>query len=418
MHLFSVEDEFLVSQVGRCADCRCPTEVWFSHVRLSARIVSRAWWKWTPPERIKSICCGWQWLDGFPNNPGIATGDLKRKSLYQELATRTCGNSWSSWFGTPFFSFWDCTWVGRYWSRKCFMSILASSFRFHDGKYVWVKHGSQHAKFDPYPYFQHTLFPLMWSLSGRQDAAECSSDGVIPTSSYGINASILSNGGTVATTVLLLVCLNLFLVLYPFSLCLAFLSALPYSTMTDAAALVHAIRTGDKEEVRRILRSGHDPKISAEGTFPLLVAAEQGRAELVQLLLDAKADANVTQDGLTAMQLAFNAGNQTMVKLLFANAFKSLESAVSIKGPRAEQFKAPARVIGEEVEIDAFNNLRQVTERVAQLGRVQKPDLSFKRMPSMPDDLKSKVREDALKFAMRQCQWHYRSPVPKFHRAR
>lgn len=52
---------------------------------------------------------------------------------------------------------------------------------------------------------------------------------------------------------------------------------------------MHAVRSGESELVSCLLAGGADPNAEAYGETPLTLASEQGRADLVSLLVGAGA---------------------------------------------------------------------------------------------------------------------------------
>lgn len=76
-----------------------------------------------------------------------------------------------------------------------------------------------------------------------------------------------------------------------------------------AAALSKAVGRGEMSLVRRLLDMGVDPNATVEGRTPLMVAAEHGYTDMVQLLLERGADANAKNEaGQTAGEIALDHG--------------------------------------------------------------------------------------------------------------
>lgn len=73
-----------------------------------------------------------------------------------------------------------------------------------------------------------------------------------------------------------------------------------------------AVRQGDGDAVRRMLAEepGRLDAAGPEGSTPLMLAASEGKAEMVALLLEAGADpAKRDREGRTAAELAFANGH-------------------------------------------------------------------------------------------------------------
>src|SRR5215510_8526739 len=96
------------------------------------------------------------------------------------------------------------------------------------------------------------------------------------------------------------------------------------SALLAAPGDIHlACDQGDLTRVKRIL--GEDPKLAnerhPEGATPLYLAARGGFPEIVQLLLDAKADPNAVVSGRTALHAAAGNGSKKVInQLLVAGA--------------------------------------------------------------------------------------------------
>jgi ankyrin repeat protein len=76
---------------------------------------------------------------------------------------------------------------------------------------------------------------------------------------------------------------------------------------------------GDSAMIRVLIGAGADVEIADQeyGITPLIAAAWRGHADVVQQLLDAKANVNTrAKDGNTALSRASNAGHNEIVKLL------------------------------------------------------------------------------------------------------
>lgn len=82
-------------------------------------------------------------------------------------------------------------------------------------------------------------------------------------------------------------------------------------------ALLEAARRGDVGEARKLLKAGANPNgRDAEGDTPLLAAVRKDDAEMVILLLDHGAQADVKGRGDTPLTLAARQGNLLLTRLL------------------------------------------------------------------------------------------------------
>ena len=79
-----------------------------------------------------------------------------------------------------------------------------------------------------------------------------------------------------------------------------------------------AVRRGDVQAVRELLRSGADVDArDRHGQTALMLAAHRGHAEIAVLLVEAGADLNVTAKyNLTALMLAIVAGHAAVARAL------------------------------------------------------------------------------------------------------
>ena len=85
--------------------------------------------------------------------------------------------------------------------------------------------------------------------------------------------------------------------------------------------LMNAVKSQDPETVRNVIRRGADvDELDAGGNPPLVMAAYQGRSEIVRMLLDAGADVSAVDPEMkaTALHAAAYAGNTDAAKLLIA----------------------------------------------------------------------------------------------------
>jgi uncharacterized protein len=84
------------------------------------------------------------------------------------------------------------------------------------------------------------------------------------------------------------------------------------------AAWERAVREGDVEAVRRLLRTGGNVDARDRyGQTAMMLAANHGQREIVELLIEARADLNVAAKyNLTALMLAIVAGHAAVAGAL------------------------------------------------------------------------------------------------------
>eukprot|EP00931_Biecheleriopsis_adriatica_P088282 TRINITY_DN62641_c0_g1_i1.p1 TRINITY_DN62641_c0_g1~~TRINITY_DN62641_c0_g1_i1.p1 ORF type:complete len:378 (+),score=107.86 TRINITY_DN62641_c0_g1_i1:74-1135(+) len=175
----------------------------------------------------------------------------------------------------------------------------------------------------------------------------------------------------------------------------------------SAALLLAASTAGSVEEVRRLLDTVDPDAMCGDGWTALLVASRQGNKDIVQALLDAGANPNIMKDGNSAMQLAFKAGHQEIFKLLFTVAFQTLDSVVGPQGSPAAS-TAAARVQDNEVPESAYQDLKNLTKHLADIGKINKADKSElvattdDGVALPPEADSDKDRGDALKDALKR----------------
>lgn len=171
-----------------------------------------------------------------------------------------------------------------------------------------------------------------------------------------------------------------------------------------ATKLLQAALSGDAAGMKRLLDANADPDVTGvDGTSPLLAAAGNGSVGVVEALLAAGADPNLGKDGTTPMTVAFQRGNKEVLRALFSAAFQSLESAVG-PGPAASPGGAAPKAQGadDEVPETAIYELREVTAKLAELGKTQRgggyAPADLDEVPQAGNS--DKLREEAIKGAM------------------
>merc|ERR1719458_1663336 len=95
-------------------------------------------------------------------------------------------------------------------------------------------------------------------------------------------------------------------------------------------SLVEASRRGRTKEVEKLLTECVDPDgKGADGTTPLMAAAQFGSVPSVEALLAAGGDPNIGKDGTNPMTVAFQQGHKEILNILFKSTFQNLDSMVA-----------------------------------------------------------------------------------------
>lgn len=98
---------------------------------------------------------------------------------------------------------------------------------------------------------------------------------------------------------------------------LVMLGGCAVSSPSDLPPFHDAARSGDVKKVRELLAEGQDVNAKHKGYSALYLAAWQGHADVVEVLLDGGAEINDrTPEGGTALQYAAESGHEDIVRLL------------------------------------------------------------------------------------------------------
>jgi ankyrin repeat protein len=141
----------------------------------------------------------------------------------------------------------------------------------------------------------------------------------------------------------------------------------------SAQKLCDAAKNGDVEGVKKLLEAGVDPDgVARDGKTPLMAAAGGGHLRVVEALLEGFADPNFGKGSDTPMTIAFQKGNQDVLKALFAASFNTLDSMVNSRtalggsGPLGDDGRP--RTPFEEWSESAQNGLRGQAKKLASLA--------------------------------------------------
>lgn len=127
--------------------------------------------------------------------------------------------------------------------------------------------------------------------------------------------------------------------------------------------LVDAAKASDVAKVNECLAAGTDPDGPAkDGKTPLMAAVGAGSVAVVEALLKAFADPTLGKGDETPMTIAFQKGNQDILKVLFGASFNSLNGVV---GGVTDVPLAVVRSDNQDVPENAMTELRCVTQMIA-----------------------------------------------------
>jgi ankyrin repeat protein len=135
--------------------------------------------------------------------------------------------------------------------------------------------------------------------------------------------------------------------------------------------LMSAAGKGDVATVKQLLDSGVDPDGPAkDGRTPLMAAAQAGSLPVIEALVGACADPTLGKGSETPLTIAFNKGNQNVLKALFAASFQTLDGVVGpgvVYDPRYSISRIAQA--SEDVPESAIDDLREVTAKLAHMNR-------------------------------------------------
>lgn len=175
--------------------------------------------------------------------------------------------------------------------------------------------------------------------------------------------------------------------------------------------LCDAAKNGDVDKVRQLLADGVDPDGPAkDGRTPLMAATAGGHVRVVDALLEAFADPTMGKGSETPLTIAFQKGNQEILKKLFAGSFATLNNTVSSStaalGAGTSSFTQS--VGGGDVPGSAMDDLRDVTSKLAGMNRREiSPERHVRggnyadKHAGVTNDESDMMRDETIKMTMR-----------------
>jgi len=138
------------------------------------------------------------------------------------------------------------------------------------------------------------------------------------------------------------------------------------------AKLIDAAKTGDASKVQACLDEGIDPDGPArDGKTPLMAATSGGHMAVVEKLLGACADPTLGKGDETPLTIAFQKGNQALLKVLFNASFTTMNTAL---GPGIiDVAETGIRSDNQEVPDNVYSELRGVTQMIAKVNARDRP---------------------------------------------
>lgn len=132
--------------------------------------------------------------------------------------------------------------------------------------------------------------------------------------------------------------------------------------------LISEAKNGNTAKVTELLASGIDPDGPAkDGKTPLMAATAAGHVAVVEALLGAYADPTLGKGEETPLTIAFQKGNQNLLKVLFNASFNNLNGMVA---PGALDLPdVGVRSENQDVPDSALSDLKEVTGMIAKQQR-------------------------------------------------
>ncbi len=126
-------------------------------------------------------------------------------------------------------------------------------------------------------------------------------------------------------------------------------------------SLSRAIRSGDTEQVRRLLQAGADSNAIEEGELPLVIAIAEHQQEIFKMLLEFGADVQGVDDrGLTPLVAAVGAAEPEMLRELLDAGARNFDTAPGFPNLTALMWACQDRQLGSvKALLDAGADPRQ-----------------------------------------------------------
>lgn len=132
----------------------------------------------------------------------------------------------------------------------------------------------------------------------------------------------------------------------------------------NSEALWDAVKSGNLQEFTKLIDEIGTPNIkNSKGVSLLHVAVGSGNKELVDILIEKKADLNIDYKGTSALQLAINKGNTEISKTLIksgADGSKAIQLAVSLNQKEIVQL-----LVDYGADLDSKNQSKTTAMRIA-----------------------------------------------------
>ena len=165
------------------------------------------------------------------------------------------------------------------------------------------------------------------------------------------------------------------------------------ATTNGATPLYVASQEGKVEVVEVLLKEGADKdKATTNGWTPLYIASQRGKVEVVELLLKEEADKEkATTDGKTPLYTASSRGHKEVIEMLLRagakidNATKSIIGRVNRRNGKAiihylVEFKMCDKILGLDLSSEEINALSRYDRNVVHYAVASNADLALVKM--------------------------------------
>lgn len=191
-------------------------------------------------------------------------------------------------------------------------------------------------------------------------------------------------------------------------ICLLFLLALPFAAAAQSLdeQLLAATRKSDAVKVRELLAQGANVNAkSPYGATPLFFACDRSNVEIVKILLEKGADANVkdTFYGATPLGWALGKGNAEVVRLLIEKGANEKAEALgfALEGNHVELAKAviakgglDQKILDKSLRAANSKGQKEIAEALTKAGAKEVPE--FKVAPERLAMYEGAFKSDAL----------------------